>query len=166
MPWLRLELDEIECGYQDGLTVFGTYAPSDHPQALDVIFPDNSRRGLRWHILTRTTPLGYYLNLAEEYDNPPSERVTRNADYYRSASAYLLAYDSDSVEIGIGIDNEASFAPFLFSALSLDMRVFVDLDIRFADVEEAPAPTFESFWYRGEPMFLRAPPRFTVQPRR
>jgi hypothetical protein len=71
----------------------------------------------------------------------------------------------DSLEIGIAIDNEASFAPFLFSALSLDLRIFLDVEVQFADVEGAAAPTYEAFWSRAEPMFLRSAPRFTVQPR-
>ena len=165
MAWFRLELDEIECAYHEGLTVSGTYAASDHEQALEAIFPDNSRRGLRWHILPDISPVGYYLNLVEDYNDQPSERVTQNTEYYRSAKAYLLAYDMDSLEIGLTIDDQASFAPFLFSALSRDMRVFLDLDIQFADVEGAPAPTYEGFWYHAEPMFVRTAPRFSVQSR-
>jgi hypothetical protein len=165
MPWLKMELDAIECGFQDGLTVCGTYASLDHPQSLEAIFPHDSRRLLRWHILTRTSPVTWYLNLVEDYNDQPSERVVQHADYYRSARAYLLAYDIDSLEIGIAIDNEASFAPFLFSALALDMRVSVDLEVQFADIEGAPAPTYEGFWTRAEPMFVRSAPRFSVHPR-
>jgi len=165
MPWLKLELDGIECGFQDGLTVSGTYVSLDHPQSLEAMFPYDSRRRLRWHVLTGVSPVGYYLNLAEEYNDDPSERVEQHMDWYRSARAYLLAYDIDSLEIGIAIDDVAGFAPFLFSALSLDMRVFVDIDVQFADVEGAPAPTYEGFWTRAEPMFVRAAPRFSVAPR-
>jgi hypothetical protein len=166
MPWFRLELDGIECGYCDGLRVNGTYAPLDDDRALEVIFPENSRCGLRWHVLPDIAPVGHYLNLVEEHGDRPSERVVQNAEYYRSARGYLLAYDADSLEIGVAIDDQAAFAPFLFSALSLDMRIFLDLDIQFADVEGAPAPTYDGFWYRAEPMFLRSAPRFSVQPRR
>jgi len=116
-------------------------------------------------VLTGVSPVGYYLNLAEEYNDDPSERVEQHMDWYRSARAYLLAYDIDSLEIGIAIDDVAGFAPFLFSALSLDMRVFVDIDVQFAEVEGAPAPTYEGFWTRAEPMFVRAAPRFSVAPR-
>lgn len=165
MPWFRLELDGIECGFHEGLTVCGTYVPHDHPASLDVLFPDDSLCRLRWHILTRTSPVTYYLNLAEDYNDEPSDRVLQNTDTYRSARAYLLAYDIDSLEIGIAVDNEASFAPFLFSALSLDMRIFLDIEVQFADAEGAPAPTYEGFWGRAEPMFVRSAPRFTVQPR-
>ena len=164
MPWVKLELDGIECGFQDGLTVCGTYASLDHPQSLEAMFPYDSRRRLRWHILIRTSPVTYYLNLVEEYNDQPSERVEQNLDTYRSARAYLLAYDIDSLEIGIAIDNEAGFAPFLFSALAQGMRVFVDIEVQFADVEGAPAPTYEAFWTRAEPMFVRSAPRFTVEP--
>ena len=165
MPWVKLELDGIECGFQDGLTVCGTYASLDHPQALEAIFPHDSQRRLRWHVLSQASPLGYYLNLAEEYNDQPTARVVDHADYYRAARAYLLAYDIDSLEIGIAIDDVAGFAPFVFSALSLDMRVFVDIEVQFADVEGAPAPTYEGFWTRAEPMFVRSAPRFTVEPR-
>ena len=165
MPWFRLELDGIECGYQDGLTIRGTYVSLDDPDSLEAIFPEDSRGRLRWQILTNTAPVTYYLNLVEDYNDQPSDRVVQNTDYYRAAKAYLLAYDMDSLEIGIAIDNEAAFAPFLFSALSLDMRIFLDLEVQFADGEDAPAPTYSGFWYRAEPMFLRSAPRFTVQPR-
>ena len=165
MPWVKVELDGISCGFQDGLTVSGTYLALDHPQSVEAMFPYDSRRRLRWHVLTGVSPVAYYLNLVEEVNDQPSERVVENVDWFRSARAYLLAYDIDSLEIGIAIDDTAGFAPFLFSALTLDMRVFLDIEVQFAEAEGAPAPTYEGFWTRAEPMFVRSAPRFTVEPR-
>ena len=80
------------------------------------------------------------------------------------SQAYLLAYDQDSLEIGVLIEHPHSFAPFLFSALTNGMRIFMDLDIQFAAEEGAPAPTYDSFWYDAEPMFLRQAPIFSLLP--
>lgn len=165
MAWFRLELAGIECGFADGLMIRGTYASLDDPNSIEAIYPKYSMRRLRWHILCKVNPLTSYLNLVEDYDDTPSERVSEHRDLFRESKAYLLAYDLDSLEIGVLIENEASFAPFLFTAISLDMRIFMEIDVQFADIEGAPAPTYDGFWNRAEPMFVRHAARFFVAAR-